>query len=473
MLLLAVLTASGLDALAQNAADTTYLPLDPENSWEYVLPIPGDFPSRHAVLDSASIGDTLYYVIKLPFVESDTLRVAADGTVRARRHGREEMLLDVNAENGATYLFPFDANYPDLDYEVTVARGVSVDVLAGSFDRCIRFSFDAPGWVDEEWSVTLAPGVGIANAYGNGGHYRELWLARIDGAVIPPLDATIPDTLDWRGYFPMEVGNAWEYRHESFFEPGYERWEIVGDSVTQDHTGFAVVTSRYDGDRRETFSTRRFWYYDESSRSFFAGMIAGTRCDFGAPFPVPQHQLSPVVCPGPTEMWLSGGYVDGELVLGSDTLAYPAWKDYEYPITTNVPHFHGVGAIEWYSEGSTDSAHLIHARLGGVSYGESIISTSVDDPAAVPLPRPAAEVYPNPFGNRFTIELENHTPRSSQGPIRFEIFDVLGRQVQAGEVASQRNAISTAALAPGVYVLRLRVGSRVLESYPIVKSGAP
>jgi hypothetical protein len=45
----------------------------------------------------------------------------------------------------------------------------------------------------------------------------------------------VHDTLDWRGYFPLEVGNVWQYDVEvwqgSFGTIGewIEQWEIVGD----------------------------------------------------------------------------------------------------------------------------------------------------------------------------------------------------------------------------------------------------
>lgn len=45
----------------------------------------------------------------------------------------------------------------------------------------------------------------------------------------------IPDTLDWHGYFPLQVGNVWQYRYQ-YFNPAYveaewlEQWVAAGDT---------------------------------------------------------------------------------------------------------------------------------------------------------------------------------------------------------------------------------------------------
>ena len=46
--------------------------------------------------------------------------------------------------------------------------------------------------------------------------------------------STPPDTLDWHRYYPLEVGNIWEYEEaEDPFD--YTRYHIVSDTTVGEH----------------------------------------------------------------------------------------------------------------------------------------------------------------------------------------------------------------------------------------------
>src|SRR5690606_1878579 len=109
-----------------------------------------------------------------------------------------------------------------------------------------------------------------------------------------------------------------------------------------------------------------------------------------------------------------------------------------------VRFLHGIGVSGWPDEGLFGQTVLIHARLNGISYGQSTIVTSAELLEPPESREFTADVFPNPFAEQLTIALNGPVREVPEGPIRFEIFDLLGRQVQSGEVASQRNAISTA-----------------------------
>src|SRR5690606_3698946 len=121
---------------------------------------------------------------------------------------------------------------------------------------------------------------------------------------------------------------------------------------------------------------RQFWYYDEQSQGV-ATAITHPGCDLGTPFPVPQHQGVQLETDSCGESWLHGGYVEGELVLGDDTLHYPAWKWFDN-VAGGVTVYHGIGSPGLPAEGTTDTIHLVYARLDGVEYGESAIATSAE-----------------------------------------------------------------------------------------------
>lgn len=448
-------------AVAQGTGDVGYLPLSEDNTWIYRTP---GFPQQVIIRpEPVVIHDTLYFVASFVGLPVDTLRVADDGSVYGRWRGRDVLLLDVHAPASSTYSFPFE---PDGSaYDVTVTRDRSVEVAAGSFDDCISFTFDSPMAIDEELHVILAPGVGVvaaATAWAD----QELWLAEIGDVHVPPLDATIPDTLDWRGYFPLEVGNVWEYRYESLFEAGYFEWEIVGDSIAGARSGFVAVIRHFDDVLNLIHERRQFWFDDDERRAAITYQTG--ECDFSVPFPVPQHQgvrLEDGFC---GRYWLHGGYTDEALVLGTDTLHYPAWKWFEN-VAGGFTVYHGIGVPGWSVGGLRDSSHLIYTRLGGVEYGESMVLTSTEEPAPRPEPEMKVDLYPNPFPDRFTVEVSGPPAL----PLKFEVIDVLGRRMLGGTLKTPSTTVDASSLSSGAYFLRITDGSRVLTTQAIVKATAP
>lgn len=68
-------------------------------------------------------------------------------------------------------------------------------------------------------------------------------------------DEVVPDTLDWHGYYPLEVGNAWEWETEQLV--GYFRLdhrEIVGDTLIHDIPYFVQAEYRSVLDSGSRFS---------------------------------------------------------------------------------------------------------------------------------------------------------------------------------------------------------------------------
>ena len=76
----------------------------------------------------------------------------------------------------------------------------------------------------------------------------------------------IPDTLDWRRYFPLAEGNVWEYQ-VSEGEPLLRR-EIIGDTVAFGHSYYLMEERSYElkfgtSDELELWSIRTlFTRYD-------------------------------------------------------------------------------------------------------------------------------------------------------------------------------------------------------------------
>ncbi len=462
LLALVVVSLLASIAAAQDADSVNYLPLSEGNVWTYATP--GFQPNLPVTARSVVVSDTLYQIVPFPALPADTLRIGDEGSVYARVFGQDLLLLDTRAEEGATYSFPLE-RWPDLFYEVTVYHAPVVEVAAGTFENCISFEFDSPMVADEELYITLAPNIGIVVA-ATAWEHQELWRAEIDGVLIPPLDATISDTLDWHGYFPLEVGNVWEYRYDSLYEPGYVRYEIVADSILGEKAGFAVVHSSFDDALREKFRAWRLWYYDDSLRSA-ATDLTHSGCDLSAPFPIPPHHEVPVSCGAGAEYLLSGGYTGWPLEIGSDFVRSASWKWFNN-VGGGFALIHGIGVPGWAVEGTSDSAHLIYARLGGVEYGGSVVATSIELPGSPPRDQFAAYIFPNPFSDRFTIEVNDSPLR----PMRYEVVDLLGRRVLSGRVEAPRTDVDAGTLAFGLYFVRIANASRVLATRTIVKAAA-
>ena len=187
-----------LSARAQTAPT---FPLGSSDTWSYgyVIEPPNAPPdtTRDApvtVRGTATVGDTVYALVTLPGLRSDSLRTDAQGRVFARLSGRDQLYLDVTREDGQSYEVVEDGER----YVVTVARDVTVETPAGRFEDAIRFAFDIPGAIDDERSVMLAPGIGVVATSGPFASYRVLFEARIDGAVI--LSSGAPPTAQVRAF---------------------------------------------------------------------------------------------------------------------------------------------------------------------------------------------------------------------------------------------------------------------------------
>jgi hypothetical protein len=55
-----------------------------------------------------------------------------------------------------------------------------------------------------------------------------------------------PDTLDWHGYYPLEIGNGWEKRFDGAFLNIERRERIETDTLVTDHRWF-VLTGYEEG----------------------------------------------------------------------------------------------------------------------------------------------------------------------------------------------------------------------------------
>ena len=481
VILLAVLS-SAPNAFAQSTADTpSYFPLSVGNSWSYITFVdPPDAPAdtlgagTFEVSSRVAIADTLYYVADYPFALADTLRATENGTIRGRVDGEDVLLFDFTLEEGETYTF----RRGELVYDVTAAHRENVEVSAGSFEDVLVLSFDAPGWVDEEVYYTFAQGTGIVEAIGDIGSYAQLH----ESTVYP-----LVDTLDWHGYFPLEVGARWQYgfldvESVEIQHKWMEDWLVARDTLISGER-YAVIEGRckWMSDTSDPKAPQcapetvqeRFVRYDEEAANlvelhddeppterFFLGHDYALDGPFhtsdsgdkgaGRSYTLYRPSDTLTIEGVAVDVPLKGVHVHGDSPAGA-TFAHGIGLVYRY---------NSVGTPGWYQS-------LWHAEVGGKTYGSyrPVASERPVDAAA----EARVSVYPNPAATKVTVEFTLPEPVSAA----LEVYDALGRRVfqtsQTPMPAGRHTTrLSLNRLAAGLYAVVLVADGTAAASTSIV-----
>lgn len=284
-----------------------------------------------------------------------------------------------------------------------------------------------------------------------------------------------PDTTDWRTYFPLEVGNAWQYLGQESVPPDghladiLSGWRVEADT-TVGGTDYFVLRScwfelgtpvscpdvtlvRYDLPdamivARNPDTGEDAWWYP-------------IPCDLDAPFNAPQ-----VDCRGPGTgggAWYTYGYgYDQTVVVPPDTLRGMTVKGFSDGGISGYDLAAGLGFTAYESTELPFFRNLIYADVGGQEVGTSAF---VFPTAAEPAPEAdgadlALAVVPNPARGHATLAFRLPVPSE----VAVALFDPLGRRVRVTAprrlgAGAQRIALDLGALPPGVYVARLTTES--------------
>lgn len=261
----------------------------------------------------------------------------------------------------------------------------------------------------------------------------------------------VPDTLDWRLYYPLEVGNAWEWETIILIAyTGFDRRVIVADTLVDgrryfvqaaystardplmgyEHTATGMVLLRYDtlGARvvaRSLEGTEEFDYTCDLSTDF--GTV--TRCgEFG-------------------EMYVSGYYTG--FYLGGHGSIYVAAIKNHFTAGGGTSYYHGVGMLPGIGDGAAGGREFTYVRVGGKEYGERRVIVGTEGPPGTVPAR--VDVYPNPLRDAFTITLDGYG-----GGAAVTVYDVLGRvALPAQDCAEPGCRVHAGGLASGPYLVRV------------------
>ena len=313
-------------------------------------------------------------------------------------------------------------------------------------------------------------------------------IAAIFAAVLPisASHAQNADTLDWRRYYPLEVGNVWEY-HDAEIEDSFVRVTLVSASSVGEWTYFrrrtdtAIRTYAPGGAdtlRSTTFDIVR--YGDGgvvSAPSVEADTVALATCDaedgfardlraaFGMRSACPDAAV-----PGADSVWVEGTYATRWAPAGVggqgpfDPVEVAAIKQF----TVGAIFSTFVADVGPVATGNLWGPRLHYARIGGVEYGEPSVLVSTDR---------------QPEGDRLAVRtLGNPVRREARFSVggrvahggRWTVTDALGRTVETAPLArSPRGAlvrVSTAGLTPGPYRFTLHAdGSRASVAFTVVR----
>lgn len=284
----------------------------------------------------------------------------------------------------------------------------------------------------------------------------------------------VPDSVDWRRYAPLAVGNAWQYAVDEqdlgwpIYHRRYVAAEIVGEVVINDTAYFEVELCERADDEPTTCAGPEeitLVRYDGATASLTAPAGAYSSepwswypCGLDAPF---RNGGEPhiVPCPDGREDYQDGVYgeyhteytVLGEIVTGSLTR-----KSFE----TLVSGAHLLTDVGLLSAGAGDPdcsqcISLVYARLNGVEYGAPVL-TVASEPGPEPV-EPALVVAPNPLRETADLRFALDAPQR----LTLEVHDVRGRRVQTVELGARgagegHARFEAAGLPPGAYLLRLR-----------------
>ncbi|MEM8558346.1 MAG: T9SS type A sorting domain-containing protein [Bacteroidota bacterium] len=352
--------------------------------------------------------------------------------------------------------FPITFRYEMREYgSATIAGGTVSDALL-SFDS---FAF----------GVQLASDIGVVIAAGDEGATQRVYYARIDGVEsgTPALeDLMQPQPPEpWR-FFPLAVGNAWEYGGALQTAPF--RREVVRDSVVNGTRYLVMIQRAPEGFPFGSSPVDYVLRYDTTAAQVMVLESDGTEtpfietpCSLDVPFGVGECTFDSEELRFFYEVVEGGtgpGGVEQAASIGYDSLA------------GGLTLMSDIGLVSFAGDASVGQS-ISYARIDGVEYGtatlEDLTSVSAED-AATPR-RFVLAAYPNPFTDDVTLQIE--LPEAAG--LTLDVFDVLGRHIQtqrATRVAGDHTLVLDArAWASGTYVVRLSTEDGAVQTVRMTK----
>ena len=306
-------------------------------------------------------------------------------------------------------------------------------------------------------------------------------------STIPTSHAQDADTLDWRRYYPLAVGNVWEY-HDAEAQGAHTRVTLVAASEVGDRTYFQRRTDTallaYSASGPDTLRSTAFdvvRYGDGgvvSAPSVEADTVGLAICDADDGFERALRAAfgTRAACPSPSpsgadSVWVEGTYATRWAPAGVDGGDAPEPVDVAAIKTFTVggalfsTFVADVGPV---ATGNLWGPRLHYARVGGVEYGAPSVLVSTERQPAGGRLTVRAQVNPVRGEARFAVD-----GAAARGA-RWRVTDALGRTLQTRSldrsVGPAVVRVSTRGLAPGVYRFLLDAdGEQASVAFTVVR----
>lgn len=247
-------------------------------------------------------------------------------------------------------------------------------------------------------------------------------------------------------YYPLEVGDYWQYRVGGNHGSGMTYREVVGDTLMPNGMNYRVVSGWGNRFERADSTTGIIYSYSTLSDTEYEYLRLApqwTEADSVSTFDGRYR------CQGPYESEWFGMAVDSQRCSVQISL--------ETEITLWLSSDLGVVYRDFHSGGSV-TFHLVYASTSQTTLGMYV---GVDPPPKPPKSR--LLVYPNPASGQATVELSlDHSNN-----LYLAVFDLLGRKLDVlgeGLHASGRHRWiwrPPAGTPAGVYWARVEVGQEI------------
>lgn len=256
-------------------------------------------------------------------------------------------------------------------------------------------------------------------------------------------DEVCPDTTDWHRYFPLDVGNVWQYENARFTgEPvTFSSWAITGEAEVEGQAYVEFERCDEADDGSAICDEPLLLRYDDEHELVLRRTDDGDvwwdvlPCELGAAFNTGATFDEFTPCTGPAEgivpMATQGAY-GATVAVPPDEVTGDTRKSVEMYPGTGPELYAGLGVTQYFYDLMAEPMRLVYAHVDGEQVGTPAFA-SCDPLTTQDVPCPDTtdwrSYYPLEFGNQWQYEFEGPC---SEGEICQRGREVVGSETVDG-----------------------------------------
>ncbi|MDP4196990.1 MAG: T9SS type A sorting domain-containing protein [Bacteroidota bacterium] len=386
--------------------------------------------------------------------EFEYQRVDSIGNVYTYYNNEDKLLYDFTKAAGDTFSSPYPGRFWKVNDDYRVI---------GFNDTLKAFDFELLDSYSQSWmTVTVIEKYGQTSLLGRSANdpapiERTFWGAIIDNVTYGELLAFKNSSIDWKRYYPLNIGDLWKYSQPTMGFITTDIKQVIKDTVLYDGNIFKKIKTETFLSNTPSPLTYSYERLDSSGNIFeYDGNVKAI---------VLKYRLSAAV--GDTFSFRQNSYyridwkynVNDELLQRASNGLFITLK--KFIVNHDLNFVKDLGLRYIGIEGS-ELKSLVGAVINGISYGDTARITSVQEDTPTPKDFALLQNYPNPFNpvTQIRYSLKN------MGRIKLQVFNALGCKVKdlvnevkpAGEYTV---AFDGSKLPSGVYIYRIQCGSNI------------